>query len=89
MHLKRMFQWARCVTGRHRGANFCAFCGRKLLPALLFPFRVQTIEGEFVAEVSGYNDYHVKQLFRHRYDLAQLVAIRLPFTHHEGIEEHH
>lgn len=76
MHwFKRALSKLRCQAGRHVGANFCAYCGCKLVDTPFFPFRVTNRATGSIDTVHGRNIAHVRKLIgdvEHAMDIQRM-----------------
>lgn len=70
-------RWA-CLTGRHRGNNFCAYCGKQIRSYPVYPFRVYSLDGKVDVRVYALNAHQAKRRFLQSGRTISLIVERLP-----------
>lgn len=76
--LDHVLRQVSCRRGLHRGRNFCAYCGKQLLPDPFSSFRLRSSDGQVDVVLKGINEHHAKWQLRSAYPPFQLTAQRVP-----------
>ncbi len=66
-----------CVRGKHRGKNFCIYCGAQLASEPFFSFRVLSSDEQLNIRLKALNEHHAKRQLQDRYPSCQLTAQRV------------
>ncbi len=78
MHLlSQLQQRFLCTRGKHRGGNFCIYCGQRLVSEPFFSFRVHSSDGQLSTIIKALNERHAKRQLQDRYSPSKLTAQRI------------